>query len=78
MVGALGFSPLGDKGRRGDKPSDRARAAMFRGDIMIHGQPNDVPDMTQLRGDWTAGSNAAIRDIYFAADLGRVVKIRPW
>ena len=52
------------------------------GDIMIHGQPNAVPDQAQLRGDWTAGSiadsDAAIREIFAAADLGTVVEVRPW
>jgi murein L,D-transpeptidase YafK len=51
------------------------------GDIMIHGQPNSVPDTTQLKGDWTAGciavSNAAIREIYAATEVGAVVEVRP-
>jgi murein L,D-transpeptidase YafK len=61
----------------------RARAGGYDpgGDIMIHGQPNGVPDSTQLKGDWTAGCialpNAAIREIYAAADIGTQVEIRP-
>ena len=64
---------------------DRARAKAGGydpgGDIMIHGQPNAVPDETQLRGDWTAGcialSNAAIREVFAAAEIGTVVEVRP-
>jgi murein L,D-transpeptidase YafK len=64
---------------------DRARAAAGGydpgGDIMIHGQPNAVPDGTQLRGDWTAGCialpTAAIREVFAAAQVGTVVEIRP-
>ena len=41
------------------QPADRARATAGGydpgGDIMIHGQPNAVPDAAQLKGDWTAG-----------------------
>ena len=61
----------------------RARAGGYDpgGDIMIHGQPNAVPDMTQLKGDWTAGciavSNAAIREVFAAAEIGTVVEVRP-
>ncbi len=65
---------------------DRARAKAGGydpgGDIMIHGQPNAVPDGTQLGGDWTAGciavSNAAIRDVFAAAEIGTLVEVRPW
>lgn len=46
------------------------------------GQPNAVPEMTQLRGDLTAGciavSNRAIREILAATGIGTVVEIRPW
>lgn len=64
---------------------DRARAKAGGydpgGDIMIHGQPNAVPDATQLRGDWTAGciavSNAAIREVFAAAEIGTLVEVRP-
>jgi lipoprotein-anchoring transpeptidase ErfK/SrfK len=48
---------------------------------MIHGQPNAMPDEAQIRGDWTAGciavSNAAIREIFAATELGTVVEVRP-
>lgn len=65
--------------------ADRARAKAGGydpgGDIMIHGQPNAVPDGTQLRGDWTAGcialSNAAIREVFAATEIGTVVEVRP-
>ncbi len=64
---------------------DRARAAAggydAGGDIMIHGQPNAVPDGTQLRGDWTAGCialpTAAIREVFAATEVGTLVEIRP-
>lgn len=67
------------------QPADRARAAAGGydpgGDIMIHGQPNALPDGTVLRGDWTAGciavSNAEMREIWAATDAGTVVEIRP-
>lgn len=65
--------------------ADRARAksAGFDpgGDIMIHGQPNALPDEVVLKGDWTAGciavSNAEIREIWAATDGKTVVEIRP-
>jgi murein L,D-transpeptidase YafK len=64
---------------------DRARAKAGGydpgGDIMIHGQPNAMPDEAQIRGDWTAGciavSNAAIREIFGAIEIGAVVEVRP-
>lgn len=67
------------------QPADRARAAAGGydpgGDIMIHGQPNALPDGTVLRGDWTAGciavSNAEMREIWAATDAGTAVEIRP-
>ena len=61
----------------------RAKAGGYDpgGDIMIHGQPNALPDGTVLRGDWTAGciavSNAEMREIWAATDAGTVVEIRP-
>jgi murein L,D-transpeptidase YafK len=61
----------------------RARAGGYDpgGDIMIHGQPNAVPDEIQLKGDWTAGcialSNAAIREVFAAAEIGTEVEVRP-
>lgn len=65
-------------------PEDRARAAAGGynpgGDIFIHGQPNAMPDLTVLRGDWTAGciavSNAEMREIFKATPIGTVVEIR--
>ncbi len=64
---------------------DRARAKAGGydpgGDIIIHGQPNAMPDEAQIMGDWTAGciavSNAAIREIFAATELGTVVEVRP-
>ena len=51
------------------------------GDIMIHGQPNALPDATVLKQDWTAGciavSNAEIREIFAAVTIGTAVEIRP-
>ena len=67
------------------QPQDRARAAAGGydpgGDIMIHGQPNALPDAAVLKGDWTAGciavSNAEMREIWAAAATGTEVEIRP-
>jgi murein L,D-transpeptidase YafK len=64
---------------------DRARAAAGGydpgGDIMIHGQPNALPDGTIIKGDWTAGciavSNAEMREIWAATDGETIVDIRP-
>ncbi len=64
---------------------DRARAAAGGfdpgGDIMIHGQPNALPDSTVIKGDWTAGciavSNAEMREIWAATDADTVVEVRP-
>ena len=67
------------------QPPDRARARAGGyspgGDIMIHGQPNMLPDETLLRGDWTAGciavSNAEIREIWTVTPIGTLVEVRP-
>ncbi len=64
---------------------DRARAAAGGydpgGDIMIHGQPNELPGDAVLHTDWTAGcialSNAEIREIWSVAPTGTAVEIRP-
>ena len=67
------------------QPEDRARAVKAGyspgGDIMIHGQPNALPDASVLRGDWTAGcialSNAEMREVWAVADIGTLVEIVP-
>jgi murein L,D-transpeptidase YafK len=67
------------------QPEDRARAAAGSydpgGDIMIHGQPNALPDGMVIKGDWTAGciavSNAEMREIWAATGPETVVEIRP-
>jgi murein L,D-transpeptidase YafK len=65
------------------KDRTRAKAGGYDpgGDIMIRGQPNAMPDEAELRGDWTAGciavSNAAIREIFAATEIGTVVEVRP-
>lgn len=67
------------------QPADRAaaRAGGYDpgGDIMIHGQPNALPDATVIKGDWTAGciavTNAEIREIFAATPLGTEVEVRP-
>ena len=64
---------------------DRARAVTGGydpgGDIMIHGQPNALPDGTAIKGDWTAGciavSNAEMRTIWAATGADTVVEVRP-
>jgi murein L,D-transpeptidase YafK len=70
-----------------DYPQARHRAAAAAGgfspggDIMIHGQPNALPDGVRLAGDWTAGciavSNAEMREIWAVAGIGTVVEVRP-
>ncbi|PWR25673.1 L,D-transpeptidase family protein [Zavarzinia aquatilis] len=51
------------------------------GDIMIHGQPNALPDAVTLPWDWTAGciavSNDAIREIWSLVPDGTPIEIRP-
>ncbi|WP_112311688.1 L,D-transpeptidase family protein [Pseudogemmobacter bohemicus] len=67
------------------QPDDRARARAGGyapgGDIMIHGQPNMLPDDTLITSDWTAGciavSNAEIREIWAVAPVGTVIEVRP-
>lgn len=67
------------------RPQDRARAAAGGydpgGDIMIHGQPNSLPDGAVVNGDWTAGciavSNAEMREIWAATPTGTPVEVRP-
>lgn len=67
------------------RPQDRARAEAGGydpgGDIMIHGQPNALPDEAVLKGDWTAGciavSNAEMREIWAVVPTGTLVEIRP-
>ncbi len=65
--------------------ADRARAAVGRddpgGDIMIHGQPNALPDGMMMTGDWIAGciafSNAEIREVWAVTAIGTVIEVRP-
>ncbi|MFT4014196.1 MAG: L,D-transpeptidase family protein [Paracoccus sp. (in: a-proteobacteria)] len=70
-----------------DYPQKRHREAARKGgydpggDIMIHGQPKQVPDGYRVKGDWTAGciavSNAEIEEIFAQTALGTRVEIRP-
>jgi murein L,D-transpeptidase YafK len=67
------------------QPDDIARAAKAGhspgGDIMIHGQPNALPEPQQIPGDWTAGcialTNAQMREIWDHTPIGTRVEIRP-
>lgn len=67
------------------QPADRARAKAGGydpgGDIMIHGQPNALPQDVVIRKDWTAGciavANAEIAEIFAATALGTEVEVRP-
>ncbi len=67
------------------QPDDIARATNAGhspgGDIMIHGQPNAVPEPLQVPGDWTAGcialTNAQMREIWDHTPIGTPVEIRP-
>ncbi len=64
---------------------DRARAKAGGyspgGDIMIHGQPNAVPEGMMVKGDWTAGcialTNAQMREVWQVAGIGTLVEVRP-
>lgn len=70
-----------------DYPQKRHREAARRagvdpgGDIMIHGQPDQVPPGFRVKGDWTAGciavGNAEIEEIFAHAAIGTEVEIRP-
>ncbi|WP_104491258.1 L,D-transpeptidase family protein [Paracoccus denitrificans] len=70
-----------------DYPQKHHREAARRlglspgGDIMIHGQPNQVPDGYRVKGDWTAGciavDNAEIEEIFAHARIGTEVEILP-
>ncbi len=63
--------------------TSRARAGGYDpgGDIMIHGQPNALPDEAKLAGDWTAGcialTNAEMREIWAVTPTGTPVEVRP-
>ena len=70
-----------------DYPQKQHRDAARRaghspgGDIMIHGQPNQIPDGYKVKGDWTAGciavTNPEIEEIFAHAAIGTEVEIRP-
>ena len=67
------------------RPQDRARARAAGvdpgGDIMIHGQPNQVAEGFKVRGDWTAGciavTNPEIAELFTHTPAGTPVEIRP-
>ena len=70
-----------------DYPQKQHREAARRaghspgGDIMIHGQPNQIPEGFKVKGDWTAGciavTNPEIEEIFAHAAIGIEVEIRP-
>lgn len=70
-----------------DYPQKRHREAARRqgvdpgGDIMIHGQPNQIAKGYKVKGDWTAGcialTNAEIEEVFAHAAIGTEVEIRP-
>ncbi|SMO38331.1 L,D-transpeptidase family protein [Paracoccus laeviglucosivorans] len=70
-----------------DYPQRQHRDAARRGgydpggDIMIHGQPNQIPAGYRVKGDWTEGciavSDDEIEEIYALARVGTEVEIRP-
>ena len=70
-----------------DYPQKHHREAARRaghspgGDIMIHGQPNQIPEGFKVKGDWTAGciavTNPEIEEIFAQAAIGIEVEIRP-
>lgn len=67
------------------RPQDRAAARKLGvspgGDIMIHGQPNQLPDTMRVKGDWTAGcvavTNPEIREVFAHTAIGTPVEIVP-
>lgn len=72
------------------RPEDRARARRAGvdpgGDIMIHGQPNQLArdylgGSWKIAGDWTAGcvalTNDEIRELFAHTAIGTEVEIRP-
>lgn len=64
-----------------DVTQARALGQSAGGDIFIHGQPNSLPDLVTLPGDWTAGciaiSNNEIRELWRITPNGTTVEIRP-
>ncbi len=70
-----------------DYPQKSQREAARRagidpgGDIMIHGQPNQIAEGFKVKGDWTAGcialTNPEIEEIFAHAAIGTKVEIRP-
>lgn len=65
------------------KDIQRAKAGGYSpgGDIMIHGQPNALPEPLLVPGDWTAGcialTNAQMREIWEHTPIGTKVEVRP-
>lgn len=67
------------------RAADRARATAGGydpgGDIMIHGQPNQMPAGTVITRDWTAGciavSDAEMEELFAATAVGTPVEVRP-
>lgn len=59
----------------------KAAGVSAGGDIMIHGQPNLLPDAMRMPDDWTEGciavSNAEIEEIFAATAIGTIVEIIP-
>lgn len=51
------------------------------GDIMIHGQPNSIPEGYRVKGDWTEGciavTDGEIEEIFAMTKIGTEVEIRP-
>ncbi|MDO5622143.1 MAG: L,D-transpeptidase family protein [Paracoccus sp. (in: a-proteobacteria)] len=72
-----------DYPRRADRQAAAALGVSPGGDIMIHGQPNqlDIADNMRINGDWTAGciavSNGEMQELFRAIPIGTEVEIRP-
>lgn len=70
-----------DYPHEGDITAAAAAGTSPGGDIMIHGQPNSLPETLIVNGDWTAGcialTNAQMRAIWDHAPIGTRVEIRP-
>lgn len=70
-----------DYPQKSHRQAARAAGLDPGGDIMIHGQPNQVPDGYKVKGDWTAGciaiTNGEIDELFAHVKMGTEVEIRP-
>lgn len=69
-----------DYPHQGHIKAARAQGVSAGGDIMIHGQPNLLPNFMVMPADWTAGciavTNVEIEELFAAVMIGTSVEIR--